>query len=298
MKRMHDDKFINELNATASEALENANNAQSDIDNLASVYTFAKLEISESDMGDINPYGTPEPVSLAIGDTIYENGEAVELTAAKLQELYAANLIVLSSGEDPTNHDTIAMQRQSADPLDDGADGSARFESFTVARNNSFWHWTMNVNRPDSTSGEGGGIAIACEELHTKPIYCHPILLEGVDAGTYSITYSLSCMIFNNDPTPFTLATFKKWFDDLVELTENRVRIMCSGGINKWKAAASTTASNIVIIVCSIDKTAYGNYTISGIGISNGQRLSFADSDWNNLFPSNITFIDGVNRIN
>lgn len=289
MKRMHDDKFIDQLNATASEALENANNAQSDIDNLSSVYTFAKLEISESDMDDINPYGTPEPVSLAVGDTIYENGEAVQLTAAKLEELYASNLIILSSGEDPTNHDTIAMQRQSADPLDDGADGSARFESFTVARNNSFWHWTMNVNRPDSTSGEGGGIAIACQELYTKPIYCHPIYI-----GNSLIGYKAGVMILDNSPTQYTLDTFKAFLDNLYASIGSRVRIVASGGCQH--DGSNGTYDGDFFSLSTIEKYSENIYMINGYG-TNGSKQ--ASGNWNQLFnPTYTTIVDGVNRIN
>lgn len=283
MKRMHEDKFINELNATASEALENANNAQSDIDNLSSVYTFAKLEISESDMDDINPYGTPEPVSLSVGDRIYENGEAVELTAAKLEELYASNLIILSSGVDPTKYDTIMMQKQSADPLDDGSDGSARFESFTVARG-VFYHWTMNVNRVDSGSGEGAGIAISCTAIRPQAIYYHAIAFANY-TGTGAKGRG-GFVVMNNSPTPFTPQTIMDYIDAQYAALGDVVRIMCSGGI---------TISNEFITIAFIGRSgdAENRYIIGGASPnSGGSFYRFTAQEMITLLTP--TFTDGV----
>ena len=129
---------------------------------------------------------------------------------------------------------------------------------------------------------------------NAKPIYCHPVHLYCSDDGR---VFRLTCLIFNNDATPFTLATFKTWFDNLVSSTSNRARLMASGGTNKIKTVVEETASTKLLIVSSIDKTAAGTYIIAGVD-TDGLSNSFADQNFNVVFPASTELIDGVNKIN
>ena len=176
MKRMIDYKEYEELQ-------ELAQGAQSDIDRLAGVYTYATLEISDSDFEGIDPLNPSQfsPVSLAVSDIIYIDGEEADLTAEKCAELWDANIIVLSDGENPAAYQTIIFQRSYIDTANDFQpyERAARFEAF-VTLNSTIYHYTMNVTRYDETSAPGGGIVIACSpvvpqiETGTK-LYKHTI---------------------------------------------------------------------------------------------------------------------------
>ena len=116
---------------------------------------------------------------------------------------------------------------------------------------------------------------------NAKPIYCHPISIS-----KSNVCY-ITCLIFNNSTTAFTLTTFKKYIDDLKEKVEV-VRIMASGF---YKTETE------VIIMSLIGK--YENvYMISGGNASTGASTGKDSADFTAVIPSDATFNDGVNKIN
>ena len=130
---------------------------------------------------------------------------------------------------------------------------------------------------------------------NAKPIYCHPIVIYIDDV---SRTMRVTCLIFNNSATPFTLNTLKTWFDNLVASTNARARIMASGASKYTKATSDEEPTEETLIASSIDKTTGNIYTIQGIKLD-GTVGAYSDADWQNLFPPLITtLIDGVNKIN
>lgn len=128
---------------------------------------------------------------------------------------------------------------------------------------------------------------VEANRMGDKPIYCHPISISVSSPHQLRLT----CLIFNNDPTPFTLTSLKEWFDNLVATTEQRAVLMVSGGV-------STSISNKPLIASSLDKTLANNYAIIGIDVD-GSITYFSNADWDVLFPpADSTLVDGVNRIN
>ena len=127
---------------------------------------------------------------------------------------------------------------------------------------------------------------------NAKPIYCHPITIQ------ISATHKarLTMLIFNNSPTEFTLDTLKQWLDNLITLTSNRVRIMCSGACSHTKGPTDAPVQK-TLIVSSLDKTTANNYTIAGVDID-GVVNAFTDANWSYIFPEGTSIVDGVNKIN
>ena len=122
------------------------------------------------------------------------------------------------------------------------------------------------------------------ENPSVKPIYCHPIVI------TYSSPQiRVTCLIFNNDPTPFTLSTFKDWIDDLYTKIGDTIRIMMSG-------AYYLSGDNHVLIASYFFK-GVTNYGISGL-IETGASESVSNINFNSVFPADCSFTDGVNKIN
>ena len=123
---------------------------------------------------------------------------------------------------------------------------------------------------------------IGSDEVHGKPIYCHPIRIRDND-----LTISLTCLIFNNDPTPFTLNTLKEWMDSLY--TQDVVlTVMVSGCF---------VVSNVPVIASYIYKSGSG-YGIFGGNTATGTFTTREFASWSDLFPSTTTLLDGVNLIN
>ena len=118
-----------------------------------------------------------------------------------------------------------------------------------------------------------------------KPIYCHPIsIINPTNENAARIT----CLIFNNDATPFTFSTFVDWIDDLYSQIGDTIRIMASG---------SHVENNNVMISSYLGKSASGYYLASCFAASGIYQVT--------NFPTKQAFIerfsqfnDGVNRIN
>ena len=123
---------------------------------------------------------------------------------------------------------------------------------------------------------------------NAKPIYCHPISILDTNGAEPK---RLTCLIFNNDNTPFTLTSLKKFIDDLAVATTNKGRIMVSGGVK-------VSATN-VCIASYITKGGDSVYYITGINAIDGSTSILGDADFNVVFPSGTTTLDdGVNKIN
>ena len=131
----------------------------------------------------------------------------------------------------------------------------------------------------------GTDLIEAGEVENAKPIYCHAIsILSNAEAP---FTSRLTCLIFNNDSTPFTLATLKTWIDDLVAAGV-QVRLLVSGGYSNDDAS----------VVASYVTKSGSSYYIVGISRTDGYPAA-VNGNWADIFPSaSISFNDGVNKIN
>ena len=117
-----------------------------------------------------------------------------------------------------------------------------------------------------------------------KPIYCHPIRIFN-QTGEGSPRYMLTCLIFNNDPNPMTITTFKKFIDDL----PTNAAVMCSGYYKD---------SSVEITSLSYISKTSGTYLFDG-GKYNQTNYSRKQFEWNSVFGfDTVNFIDGVNKIN
>ena len=139
-----------------------------------------------------------------------------------------------------------------------------------------------------SMADESAKIRIeAGQTENAKPIYCHPISL--VSKADFTKVYRLTALIFNNSATPFTLATFKAFLDDLYSELGETCRILMSGC---YKRADSS------IIIASYLSVTENDYALIGL-TSSGNINSETNSDFYELFPEAYTnFYDGVNKIN
>lgn len=116
---------------------------------------------------------------------------------------------------------------------------------------------------------------------NAKPIYCHPLTMT-IEGGV------MTCLLFNNDSTPFTASTLADFIDNLFTEIGDIIRIMASGAFIK---------STNVVISSFIGKNNSG-YIIYGRIASTGAEsiTAFATKE---AFVDAITSIfDGVNKIN
>lgn len=119
---------------------------------------------------------------------------------------------------------------------------------------------------------------------NAKPIYCHPVNLVKTSGDNRFI---LTMLIFNNDGTAFTLATWKTWLDNLATSLGGSVTIMCSG-YYKNSDNEITSASYI-----------YKSSNSYGLNGGKYNELAFQDiyGSWENMFEG-ATLSDNVNKIN
>lgn len=282
MKRMIDLKEFLQLQQLAT-------NNEKRLDDIEGVYTYSNLAIDDGDFDFIDT-SSPEnfqPVSLAIGDHVYIDGEQTDLTAEMIAEIYDSNLVILFCGNAPTTYPNVILQRQFIDPASGAlSPKSARFEAF-VTLDSTVYHFTMIVTKYDSTSEEGGSIVIACTEDAVKPVYCHPISIRDDDTGT--LRARLTMLIFNNDPTPFDSDKLKTFLDDLKTSTDGLGKVMVSGAV--------TDASN-VIVASYLTKLPTNGYYIVGINPTTGSPGNINSYTWTDIVPDYFVVEDGVNRIN
>lgn len=126
--------------------------------------------------------------------------------------------------------------------------------------------------------------ALEASKLNKK-LYCHPI-----NIGISNTKYNgyIACLIFNNDPTPFTIDTFKEWLDNLYTKVGDTIRVILTGGIYNITSTTFSTA-------CYLYKSA-NSYGIIGMK-TDGGGTDNAENTFTTLFGSSPTFNDGVNEI-
>ena len=115
-----------------------------------------------------------------------------------------------------------------------------------------------------------------------KPIYCHPIYISSSEGEGGSKESRLQFLIFNNDPTPFTLTTFINYMKGLMD--SNDARFSCNGYFK-----------NENTIYCAYSCFKIGaNYSIYGNNLT-------AENPRGSILLDSITYgtlEDGVNKIN
>lgn len=136
-----------------------------------------------------------------------------------------------------------------------------------------------------------------------KPIYCHPVKIlryGSVEGAIFSLTF----LIFNNDDTPFTLATFKQWVIDLADalssnVGQNRIAsLLCSGYYNNNEVSPAIVQSTSYLYAIKTGENAY-EFGVDGGNVGGTNIATIATNDIDVLLPTtNITFHDGVNKIN
>ena len=118
------------------------------------------------------------------------------------------------------------------------------------------------------------------EDPCVKPIYCHPLTLAyGGTAGNVFLT----CLIFNNDNTPFTWATLKTFLSTFVG------RILVSGGVNDL-------ASSKIVIATQLRVLSENSIYVYGMD-TDGNRISSAENALN-IAGIGIEVTDDVNKVN
>ena len=122
---------------------------------------------------------------------------------------------------------------------------------------------------------------------NAKPIYCHPITIQ---CNGETIKCRLTCLIFNNDSTPFTLDSFKAYVDALYASVSDTIRIMMSGAYN--------VVGTKIIIASHFSRGAPdSSYSINGLKETSGSLDNY-NNVFNVVFPEGTTLTDGVNKIN
>ena len=120
---------------------------------------------------------------------------------------------------------------------------------------------------------------------NAKPIYCHPIYFDcNFTSGDYAgRRYYFTCLIFNNEATPFTLSTF---LAEIQRLCNLGAKIMITGG---------AFYDNITLINSCIKNVSENNACIYGlkVGTNNDDYVSLSI-----VSEQYTTFEDGVNKIN
>lgn len=122
---------------------------------------------------------------------------------------------------------------------------------------------------------------------NAKPIYCHPCFVnctftEGEYTGR---KYLFTCLIFNNDDTPFTLETFISYVNDLC--VNYGAKIMISG--------AMYDNINSIIATCIEYDAIYAQVVLKGL-VSGSANIGVVG--FTTMTADNTIFVDGVNKIN
>ena len=118
---------------------------------------------------------------------------------------------------------------------------------------------------------------------NAKPIYCHPITI------TSSTSDIITCLIFNNDATPFTKSTFADWLLALFAKIDDVVRVMASGS---FIIGTTTFISSFIGVIAADTIAIYGAKASDGSGAA---KTIGSKSDFE-TYVSN--FYDSVNKIN
>lgn len=112
-----------------------------------------------------------------------------------------------------------------------------------------------------------------------KPIYCHPIYFRCSNQDNNELRFC--CLIFNNDPTPFTSTTFKTYIEGLMN---NGAIILANGYIYV----------NNVNRTCICLRKFQEYYSVYSFTETDGVIAT----NYIGYFTNIIEFVDGVNKIN
>ena len=169
-----------------------------------------------------------------------------------------------------TYHDASVIETQSYDKVE----GNWVYNSEDKTEN------LLDVATKDDI--EGGTLENA------KPIYCHPIYLDfNPQSGDYvGRRYLITCLIFNNDATPFTLATFLSFVNDLC--INYNAKIMCSGGVYDTE--------NTILVSC-MRYVPVGAEQVCICGLKAGTKQEELVG-LSSISAEHTSFEDGVNKIN
>ena len=126
------------------------------------------------------------------------------------------------------------------------------------------------------------------ENPSVKPIYCHPISLTRSGANGHM---RLTCLIFNNSATPFTLTTFKDFIDGLVDAIGN-CRIMVSGGLQDLENNKYIISASYIAGYTQDDEI---EYNVAGIKDAGAYEEIYGT--WEDVFHD-VNLVDAVNKIN
>ena len=164
------------------------------------------------------------------------------------------------------------------------------FEEKTDEYGNKYWDIKTAKVLLESAKNVLSNLLADGDIENAKPIYCHPITIRNGDIGM-----TLTCLIFNNDDTPFTLATFKDWIDTVFEELPSDVtlRIMSSG----YYKSTDGTKIGIASYIYKYHGTP-NLYGIFGGNVADASAVDVNNSTFDTVFPSGTLLYDGVNKIN
>lgn len=133
---------------------------------------------------------------------------------------------------------------------------------------------------------EAGGVTNA------KPIYCHPIWIAW-DNETHTEFGNISCLIFNNTSTPFTLSTFKTYIDNLRRTSGEDVRIVASGG---FVTASGQYSDGKITIANTLYEISQNYLQLQGVSVDSARTNII--TLWATIADNVTNFTDGVNKLN
>ena len=134
-----------------------------------------------------------------------------------------------------------------------------------------------------NSAGTGYELVPSPDSTH---LYCHPCtILTEITSGEYAgRKYYLTCLIFNNSATAFTLGTFQSYINDLC--SNYNAKIMTSGALYEPISQKTTIATAMIwngeqVVIQGLES---GSNNINSFGLMT-------------LNTDNTTFTDGVNQI-
>lgn len=129
---------------------------------------------------------------------------------------------------------------------------------------------------------------------NAKPLYCHPIMIEGYNAD-HSKEVHLALFIFNNSETPInTLSALLSTFSAIYTAAGGTAYILLTGGF-KWTSGDYN--DGYPTIATLIQVASDDNAQIKGVSVnSGGVNYITSWSDLEDLTTLNIS--DGVNKLN
>lgn len=124
-----------------------------------------------------------------------------------------------------------------------------------------------------------------------KKIYCHPVHILGNDTSSH---LSISCLIFNNNETPFTFTTFIKYIKDLYGVVGETINIVATGLTLRTNDGLSNGNACIVSRIYCPSATLVQVGGLDVDGAING--VYSLEATFNSI--EGAIFTDGVNAIN